>query len=252
MRTRGLFDATRRTTVTCWSPQTWPLFLFCSRRIQRCSENTASMKNTQVKHIFSCMARSPTHLSPVVITLCFPTGATVHSLHLLPDVSLPLFSHWGHQSRAEPTQVWTTSLFPMCLLRHDWPPCSQKGSSLFVASVVCCHPRQTYQCCEPLRCARSQQCQRKDSLLPEQLAAFLGSGSSGFCYWSKNFFFLGFRDMPVWFIEKLLSYQQMQVHYSLTVRWNNHRNGSCLLLFEEESARYSHHRNPRAQAILQT
>lgn len=91
-----------------------------------------------------------------------------------------------------------------------------------------------------------------DSLLPEQLAAFLGSGSSGFCYWSKNFFFLGFRDMPVWFIEKLLSYQQMQVHYSLTVWWNNHRNGSCLLLFEEESARYSHHRNLRAQAVLQT
>lgn len=119
------------------------------------------MKNTQVKYTFSSMARSPTHLSPVVITLCSPTGAIVHSLHLFLDVSLPLFSHWGHQSRTEPTQAWITSLLPMCLLGHDWPSCSQEGSSLFAPSVVCCHPCQTYQSCEPLWCVCSQQCQRK-------------------------------------------------------------------------------------------
>lgn len=31
-----------------------------------------------------------------------------------------------------------------------------------------------------------------------------------------------------------------------------HRNGSCLPLYKEESARYSHPRNPRPQALLQT
>lgn len=155
------------------------------------------MKNTQMEHAFPCMARSPAHLSPIVRTLCSP--------------------HWGHgaplstffrmssylSSAIEGTsqeQSHRDSLSPRCLMGHERHPCSRQGSPFFVASVACCHPRQSpLSSCHmpPVGSARGR---AMDWLLPERQAAFLRSGSPGFCCWSQKFLFLGFRDMPVWFI----------------------------------------------------